>query len=250
MLSGALGHHSPVRDRYLVSAALGVLCPVVVVVALVPIRTHVNNTNLALGLVIVVLLGAVLGGRTAGIVASLSCAVAFDFFLTRPFNSFRITSSNDLQTTVLLAVIGTIAGELVERARRSGATAAATQAQLNAVYERAELAAGADDSGRLIGLAVQELTRLLDLKSCRYVRGGIPTMTELTHHSIRVPANVDPSAHGLVALPVRAHGRLQGHLVMAFPTNTVAASVTSDQRHAAVAIADQLGVGLLRFGNR
>jgi GAF domain-containing protein len=75
-------------------------------------------------------------------------------------------------------------------------------------------------------------------------------MPELRHDAIRVPANVEPSLHGLVALPVRAHGQLQGHLVLAFPTDTVGTSLTSDQRHAAVALADQVGVGLLRFRDR
>jgi K+-sensing histidine kinase KdpD len=227
---------------------LAVVCPIAVVAALVPLRDHVENTNLALGLVVVVLLGAVLGGRRAGIISSLSAAVAFEFVLTRPFYSLRVARSDDLQTTVLLAVIGVIAGELVEWARRSGARAAATQAQLDAVYQRAELVAGADQRGRLIVLANQELTRLLDLESCRYVPGPVPmSMPELGHNSTRVPADVDPSARGLVALPVRVHGRIQGHFVMALGTADAGISLSSDQRHGAGAIADQVGVGLLRF---
>jgi K+-sensing histidine kinase KdpD len=233
-----------------VRVALAAVCPVVAAVALIPVRGHVENSNLALGLVIVVLLSAVVGGRIAGIAASLSSAISFDFFLARPFYSPRITTSNDLQTTVLLAVIGVVAGELVERARRGGAKAAATQGQLDAIYRRAELAAGADEPGRLVQLAAQELTRLLDLQSCYYVPGPIPTpMPELTHNSIRVPGDVDPSASGLIALPVRVHGRLQGHLVMSFRTAAAGIGLTSDQRHAAAAIADQVGVGLLRFRN-
>jgi K+-sensing histidine kinase KdpD len=236
--------------RPLLRVVLAVAGSVVAAVLLIPLRDHVENTNLALVLVIVVLLSAVLGGRSAGIAAALSSAVAFDFFLTRPFLSPRITTRDDLQTTLLLAVIGLVAGELVERARRSGAEAAATQGQLDAIYRRAELAAGTDEPGRLVQLAAEELTRLLELKSCEYVPGRVPTsMAELTHNSIRVPGDVDPSARGLVALPVRAHGRLLGHLVMSFPTTAAGLALTSDQRHAAVAIADQVGVGLLRFRN-
>jgi K+-sensing histidine kinase KdpD len=88
---------------------LAVACPIAVVAALVPVRDHVENTNLALGLVVVVLLVAVIAGRRAGIIAALSASVAFDFVLTRPFYSLRITSSNDLQTTALLDVIGVVA---------------------------------------------------------------------------------------------------------------------------------------------
>lgn len=125
------------------------------------------------------------------------------------------------------------------------------QAEITAIYRRAELAAGTDEPGRLVAITVKELTRLLDLKSCRYVSGPLPcVMPELTHFSVRVPANVDRDVHSLVALPVRAHGRLQGHLIMAFPTDTTGTSLTADQRHAAAALADQLGIGLLRFHDR
>jgi hypothetical protein len=89
---------------------------------------------------------------------------------------------------------------------------------------------------------------MLDLKSCHFVPGPVPSsLPELAHNSIRVPGNVDPSARGLVALPVRAHGQVRGYLLMAFSTNTVGTSLTSDQRNAAVALADQVGVGLLKF---
>jgi K+-sensing histidine kinase KdpD len=234
-----------------VRGALAVVCPVVAVMALAPVRNHIENTNVALGIVILVLLAAAVGGRRAGMIAAISSAVAFDFFFTRPFASLRVAASKDLQTTVLLACIGAIGGELVDRARRSGARAAIAQAALDTTYQRAELAAGSDNPGRLIRLAVQELTRALDLKSCRYVSGKAPTsLPELAHNSILVPATVDPSTRGLVALPVRAHGRAQGYFLMAFPTNTVGTSLTSDQRHAAVALADQVGVGLLKFNDR
>jgi hypothetical protein len=242
------GHHVVVRNRVVLAVPIAACLPIAIVVSLVPLRSRVENTNVALGLVVVVLFVSAVGGRSEGIIASLSAALAFDIFFTRPYNSLRITTSDDLQTTILLAIIGVIAGELVERARRSGARASAKESELRAILERAELTAGAESSGELVGLAARELTRLLDLKSCRYVRGAIPkSMPELRHNFIRVPANLDRSAGGLVGLPVRVHGRLQGHFVMAFPELTVGTSLTIDQRHAAVALADQVGVGLLRF---
>jgi K+-sensing histidine kinase KdpD len=227
---------------------LALACPWAVVAAIIPLRGHLENTNAALGLVVIVLAGAVLGGRRTAFVAAVSAAVAFDVFLTRPFYSLRITSSDDVQTTVLLVVIGVIAGELVERVRRNERKAAASQAELRAVYERAQLAAGAESSGQLIGLAVQELTRLLDLKSCRYVPGPLPqSLPGLRHDAVRVPAKIDPATQSLVALPVRAHGVLQGNFVLAFPFDTVGVALSPEQRRAAVALADHVGAGLARF---
>ena len=227
---------------------IALVVPIVAAVAMIPLRDHIANANLALCLVVVVLVVTVYGGRNAGLLAGLSAALAFDAFLTRPYNTLRIATSRDVQTTVLLAVIGLIGGEVVERARRSAAEQARTRATLDALYEHAEVAAGSDSAGRLISVVINELTDLLDLKSCRYVPGQLPTpMPIFTHRSILVPGQVDPALIGLVALPVRAHGQLLGHLVMAFPNDTVGNALTADERHAAVALADQLGVGLLRF---
>ena len=50
-----------------------------------------------------------------------------------------------------------------------------------------------------------------------------------------------------VALPVRAHGRDLGHFVITLPTAGALMSATTDDRHAAVALADQLGMALLRY---
>ena len=92
-----------------------VLVPSLVVAALVPLRDEMQPANVALVLVLVVLVAAVLGGRLAGAAVGLVVAVSFDFFFTRPYGSLAISSRDDLQTTVLLAAIGLIAGDLVER---------------------------------------------------------------------------------------------------------------------------------------
>lgn len=55
---------NPLRDRIALAAAL--LAPLVVAVALVPVRAHISSANLALGLVVVVVAVAALGSRTTG----------------------------------------------------------------------------------------------------------------------------------------------------------------------------------------
>ncbi len=220
----------------------------VATLAMLPFRSETANANLALVLVVVVLATALVAGRPGGIAAAAAAAVMFDLLLTRPYRSLRIASRTDVATTVLLGVIGLIAGELVDRARRNGARAASAAAALRSVYDRAELAAGSEDSGRLIAVTVDELTRMFHLRSCRYIAGPLPAkMAELTHRGVRIPAGADPATRELVALPVRAHGSLLGNLVMTLPVETSATRMSSDERHAAVALADQLGVGLLRF---
>ena len=89
---------------------LALLSPLACVIALVPLRAHVLNTNLALVLVLVVLGAAVAGGRAAGLAAALSAALAYDFFLTVPYGSFTMERGDDIETTVLLGLSASSAG--------------------------------------------------------------------------------------------------------------------------------------------
>jgi len=238
------GHH-----RWPVRVGVALLAPAVVAGALVPLRAHVLNTNLALVLVVAVLGAAVAGGRIAGVVGALSAALSYDLFLTVPYGSFKIEHGDDVETTVLLAVIGLIAGELVERARRSEAAAIARRRDLERIHRRAELAAGGERPGRLIEQSAEELTELLDLKVCRYIPEPPPeSLPVFTHTAIRVPGAIDGDApRSAVALPVRAHGQDLGHFLLIFPTESFGLAAPADVKHAAVAVADQLGMSLLRY---
>jgi K+-sensing histidine kinase KdpD len=218
------------------------------VAALIPARDHVRNTNLALALVLVVLAGAAVGGRMTGLVAGAVVAVAFDFFLTQPYQSFTIDKPDDIQTTVLLAAVGLVGGELVERARRSQAQADSRRREIERFRRRAELAAWGERPGRLISLAGEELTDLLGLLEVTYCPGPPPRdMCVLTHNGARIPGGPSSSSLDVIALPIRAHGRDIGHFRVVFPPATGWLAVSADRRHSAVALADQLGVALLRY---
>jgi K+-sensing histidine kinase KdpD len=232
-----------------VRVGVALVAPAVVAGALVPLRAHVLNTNLALVLVVAVLGTAVAGGRVAGVVGALSAALSYDLFFTVPYGSFKIERGDDIETTVLLAVIGLIAGELVERACRSEAAAIARRHDLERIHRRAELAAGGERPGRLIEQSAEELTELLDLKVCRYIPEPPPeTLPVFTHDAIRVPSYIDHDVpRSAVALPVRAHGQDFGHFLLIFPTESFGLGASVDVKHAAVALADQLGMALLRY---
>lgn len=239
-----------IRPRHATARiAVAVLASVGVAILLVPLRAHVLNTNLALVLVLVVLGAAVVGGRAAGVTSALAAALCYDFFLTVPYGSFTMERGDDIETTVLLALIGLVSGELVERARRHERAALARGRELAQVQRRAELAAGGERPGRLIEVSTRELTDLLGLKACRFVPRPVPeNLPVFTHTAIVIPGVESPDAPaGAVALPVRAHGRDFGHFVMVFPTPSYGIDAPIDMKHAAVALADQLGMALLRY---
>src|SRR4029450_7532350 len=82
------------------------LAPIVVAAMLVPLRDELVSTNLALILVLTVVVAAVIGGRGPGAVAAIVATISYDFFLTRPYLSFRIDSADDIETTVIRLFIG------------------------------------------------------------------------------------------------------------------------------------------------
>ena len=109
------------RDRLAVLAAL--VAPLAVAAVLVPFRSSFPNTDAALVMLLVVVAVAANGYRLAGVLAALSVAVWFDFFLTQPYERFSITRRTDIETTVLLLLIGVAVTEIAVWGRRQSGAA-------------------------------------------------------------------------------------------------------------------------------
>jgi K+-sensing histidine kinase KdpD len=84
----------------------GLAAPLALAAVLVPFRASFPNTDAALAMLLVVAAFAANGDRLAGVLAAGSTAVWFDFFLTQPYERFTITRRTDIETIVLLLVIG------------------------------------------------------------------------------------------------------------------------------------------------
>ncbi len=229
--------------------AIGV--PIGVAVAFIPLRAHVASAEVVLVLVIVVLCAALFGGRFAGGIAALSAAVAFDFFQTPPYYSLRIDKAQDVETVVLLLVVGLVTGDLVTRRRRDRATAAASGAELERLHRITQLAAGGEQPGPLIYLVRTELIGILGLEDCEFQRPPfVDSMPRLRHGGIVIPPQLAVPDHQRVAdrqveLPVWGEGLEVGRFVLTFAEPTTGSSLSPDARRSAVALADQLGVILL-----
>jgi hypothetical protein len=137
---------------------------------------------------------------------------------------------------------------LVERARRCADEARARQTEVTRVRRHAELAAGGESPGRLITLTTEELRTVLQLEDVSYRAGPPPPdMATITHWGVSIPGRPDRRDADTAALPVRANGRDVGYFVLRFPRADAGTSLPADDRSAAVAMADQLGVGLARL---
>jgi hypothetical protein len=235
-------------DRGRVAVAAGLLAPLAACVALVPFRTSIPNTDAALLLVVVVVAVAAAGHRTAGILAAVSAAVWFDFFLTRPYERFSISSRNDIETAVLLLVVGAAVSELAARGRRHRIISITDQAYLAGIHTAAELVAAGAEPSAVVRHVGDELVRLLGLQACRFEAdaflGHPPRL--VANGQLQWGANVwDIDQLGLPAdeieLLARCNGRTHGRFMLT-PVEGTTPSVGA--RQVAVVLADQVGASL------
>ncbi len=231
-------------------AGLGAALAIIVAGLLVPVRDWLGASNVALVLAIVVVGAAIIGGRLAGAMTSISAALAFDFFHTRPYYTLRIDKREDVIAAVLLLVLGLAVGQLA--LLRAGSRRQADRNALAAVRLEdvaAIVAAGAslDEAWPVVRRCLVEQ---LELAECRFET--LPFREPLTEveHSGRLDATSLRYESGGFALPtegaallVRQGGRLLGRLVLVPQPGT---GSTRAERRVAVALADQLAVAASR----
>jgi K+-sensing histidine kinase KdpD len=237
------------RDRLAVIAALA--APLALTAILVPFRHSFPNTDAALALILVVVAVAANGYRLAGYLAALSAAVWFDFFLTQPYEHFSITRRADIETTVLLLVIGAAVTELAVWARRQHAAASRRAGYLDGINAAARAVAAGESPGALIDEVSGRLTELLSLRMCRFEYGkaglGRPARLQSDGQVVTEHRTWDVPVEGLpsdtdIELLVEHAGVLQGRFLMRAKPD---ARPTLEQRLVAIAFAEQVGAALV-----
>jgi len=227
---------------------VAVVAPIAVAAALVPLRDNTLNVNIALVLVVIVVIVAVAGGRAAGAVAAVTAAIAFDFFHTRPYLRLTIESRNDVETTVLLLLVGLTVGHVAANGRRARRREDMRSGEIRRIYRLAALGARGRAPSDVIEAGRVELTALLDLRACRFdpapftgefqrlERSGV-----VAWRDYRMQADGFELPDAGVELLVMGRGRLLGRFVL---DPTPGTGVSLEQRVVAVALADQVGAVL------
>ncbi len=228
------------------------MAPITIGAAAVPLRDHVASADIALLLTVVILVAATTGGRVVGAVAAICAAFTFDFFFTEPYYSMRINRAEDIETAVLMLIVGIAIGDIVTRGKRDRFAARVSQANLERVSRITELAAGGAPPGRLIRVARRELMELLDLNDCQFERPPfLDALPRLVHSGLSIPPSfdtyprTDSQRAPRIELPLWAEGLEVGRFVLTLANNTTRLPFEPDARTAALALADRLGVALL-----
>ena len=232
------------RDRIALAAGLGV--PFIVCAVLSLFRDSFANTDAALVLVLTIVAVAANGFRLAGLLAALSAALWFDFFLTEPYGGFAIGGREDVETTVLLLAVGMAVTEVAVWGRRKAARASETAGYLAGIQAATE-SVSAGTPGHVVSDVSHQLVDVLGLTACRFERGvaglGQPARlrhdgeVERDHHVWDVdrrglPVDVD------IELLVETHGRLKGRYLMHAADGS---RPSQTQRLVAVTLAGQVG---------
>ena len=238
----------PLTDSEVIGACLGAIGAMVVAGLLGSVRTEVSQANCALMLAIVIIAAASVGGRWAGVFTALAAAMSFDFFLTRPYGSLAIKSSDDVIATGLLVFVGLAVGTIAKSRADARAHGAAGTAEVAGLHRVAQMATEGASLSQVIDAVERELCQLLSLRSCQFrLLPEDPPLPELEPTG-RIKAPYVHIGHGFalpaegVSIAVRNGGRILGWLVCEPKPGLVGISL--DRRRTAVVFADHLGLVL------
>lgn len=225
-----------------------VIVPIAVAVLLVPSRGHLGPADDALVLVVVTVAIASWGNRGAAALAALVAAASFDFLLTRPYGSFRISRPDDITTEVLFVAVGLLVGELAARGRQHQRAAARGHLEISRLHDLGQRIAGGEEPEFVLMAVANELRELLNLQDCRFVREQPSGKGAWIDHdgTVRLnPLRWPTATAGLptrqVELPVHGGGRILGTFLL---TPTPVLPISHEQCLVAVALVDQLGAAL------
>jgi K+-sensing histidine kinase KdpD len=230
------------------------LAPLLACALLALVRGAIDNTNAALILVLIIVGAASTGLRWAGLLAAASSAAWFDFFLTVPYGRFTIDDRADLETTVLLILVGAAVTEICLWGRRQQAKASRESGYLSGVLSAAEqIGAGSAPAVSVIEHVQQQLIDVLDLDAARFQEATSEQLPTLEPDGdVMVGAHkIDVDRQGLptdseLRLLVRNAGVTHGEFLLTASTHV--ARPTIEQRKVACLLADQVGAALALEG--
>jgi hypothetical protein len=227
------------------------VAPLAAAAAVVPFRADVANTNAALLLVIVVVAVGALGNRLAGGVAALSAGFWFDILLTQPYGQLTIDDRADIETTLLLLVVGVAVTELAVWGGRQQARASETEGYLRGIQAAVTSVPEGAPPGVVLAGVSEQLRLILQVDRCRFdygtgrLGGGHPRLRPDGQVEVG-GAECDVERYGLptsqdIEILLFGSGHYLGRFVL---TANPASRPSLAQRLAAVTLADRAAAAL------
>jgi two-component system sensor histidine kinase KdpD len=218
-------------QRRLSGSIVGVASAFALGAALLPLRSHVNVSTTALVLVVPVVVGAVIGGFTAGAASVAAGFLIYDFAFIPPYNTLHVGAAENWTALVVYVIVMLLVARIVDALERARGEAQRSNEVMRRVFELSELLVGNQPVGDLlttIVTAAQTIFQvpgvsLLELEEGQLVvvaSAGEPLTSEELHQldpqsglPIRV-GTAPRAANDLRTVALSSSGRALGILAM------------------------------------
>ncbi len=129
-------------QRRLLGSIIGVGAALAFGAALLPLRSHVSVSTTALVLVVPVVVGAVVGGFTAGAIAVVAGFLIYDFAFIPPYNTLHVGAAQNWTALLVYVVVMLLVARIVDALERTRGDAQHSHDVMLRVSEVSELLVG------------------------------------------------------------------------------------------------------------
>lgn len=211
------------------------------------VRDQVGASNVGIALAIVVV-GAALVSRWAGLTTAAAAALSFNFFHAEPYHSLRINSSRDVMIVALLAGLGIIVSDISAWRRRTDTIAFRHGEATAAPNQLTTLLADFHPVTEVWPTVATSIMDQLTLTDCRFdpvQSTALPTISRVVGRSADGDDGFVLPSTG-AALPVVSNGDTLGSLVLR-PKHGVPSLWV--ERRVVIALADHIAIALTYTGH-
>jgi len=131
-------------------------------------RDAVGQAVVVLVLVLWLVVAAAIGGRFAALITAATAALSFNYFHTTPYLTLRIESGRDIAATLLLFLVGVVAGEMTVARERRAYEAAEARSLLSGLLATSACVAEGRPIEDVWTLTRDTLVGTLHLAACRF----------------------------------------------------------------------------------
>lgn len=124
-----------------------------------------NITNIGLLYLLPVMIAATRYGMRTGIITSLACSLAYNFFFIPPTHTFTIQDPQNIITVLVLLGVAIVSSRLASRLREQALIAQASSTQNSSLAGFARQLTGISTTGELAEVLSCEVARILDVNS-------------------------------------------------------------------------------------
>ena len=171
--------------------------------AMLALRTELSTATTALVLVVPVVAGVAVGGFTAGLVATASCFLVYDYVFIPPYYTLYVSRAEDWVALAVYGVVMVLVAQVVARAKQARGEAQRRAAEVRRLFDLSELLVRGSSGEELLVNIVNAVKAAFELEGAALLMARDGELEVAA--SAGVPLSEDEVRHLSVAsaVPVR-----------------------------------------------